>query len=85
MSIVRSFSKFSRANYRSLIFVQNCRVKNTVLSLEFFWCHLPGNTTNIIETPEINFSEPLKLENLFINRYSRSKYLTYFGAGPAPE
>ena len=34
LNIVRSSNKFYRAKQRNLIFVQNCRVKNTVLSLE---------------------------------------------------
>ena len=38
---LRSSNKFFRAKQRNLIFVQNCRVKNTVLSLEIFGCHLP--------------------------------------------
>ena len=41
LSIVRSSNKFYRAKQRNLIFVQNCRVKNMVLSLEIFGCHLP--------------------------------------------
>ena len=41
LNIVRSSNKFYRAKQRNLIFVQNCRVKNTVLSLEIFGCHLP--------------------------------------------
>ena len=41
LNIVRSSNKFYRAKQRNLIFVQNCRVKNTVLSLEIFECHLP--------------------------------------------
>ena len=46
LNIVRSSNKFYRAKQRNLIFVQNCRVKNTVLSLEIFGCHLPWNRTN---------------------------------------
>ena len=41
LNIVRSSNKFYRAKQRNLIYVQNCRVKNTVLSLEIFGCHLP--------------------------------------------
>ena len=41
LNIVRSSNNFYRAKQRNLIFVQNCRVKNTVLSLEIFGCHLP--------------------------------------------
>ena len=41
LNIVRSSNKFYRAKQRNQIFVQNCRVKNTVLSLEIFGCHLP--------------------------------------------
>ena len=41
LNIVRSSNKFYRAKQRNLIFVQNCRVKNTVLSLEIFGCHFP--------------------------------------------
>ena len=41
LNIVRSSNKFYRAKQRNLIFVQNCRVKNTVLSLKIFGCHLP--------------------------------------------
>ena len=46
LNIVRSSNKFYRAKQRNLIFAQNCRVKNTVLSLEIFGCHLPWNPTN---------------------------------------
>ena len=46
LNIVRSSNKFYRAKQRNLIFVQNCRVKNTVLSLEIFGCHLSWNRTN---------------------------------------
>ena len=46
LNIVRSSNKFYRAKQRYLIFVQNCRVKNTVLSLKIFGCHLPWNPTN---------------------------------------
>ena len=41
LNIVRSSNKFHRAKQRNLIFVQNCRVKSTVLSVEIFGCHLP--------------------------------------------
>ena len=40
LNIVRSSNKFYRSKQRNLIFVQNCRVKSTVLSLEIFGCHL---------------------------------------------
>ena len=46
LNIVRSSNKFYRAKQRNLIFVQNCRVKNMVLSLKIFGCHLPWNPTN---------------------------------------
>ena len=46
LNIVRSSNKFYGAKQRNLIFVQSCRVKNTVLSLEIFGCHLPWNRTN---------------------------------------
>ena len=46
LNIVRSSNKFYRAKQPNLIFAQNCRVKNTVLSFEIFGCHLPWNPTN---------------------------------------
>ena len=55
LNIVRSSNKFYRAKQRNLMFVQNCRVKNTVLSLEIVGCHLPK--TPQIKPPETIFYE----------------------------
>ena len=53
LNIVRSCNKFYRAKQRNLIFVQNCRVKNTVLSLEILGATSPE--TAQINPQEINF------------------------------
>ena len=53
LNIVRSSNKFYRAKQRNLIFVQNCRVKNTVLSLEILGA--TSTETAQINPREINF------------------------------
>ena len=72
LNIVRSSNKFYRAKQRNLIFVQNCRVKNTVLSLEIFGCHLPMKPHKLIPKKSIFMIAPL-LEHPKLN-ITKNKY-----------